>query len=212
MRPAVTKERGPQKAWNVVSTAVYMEEVLVTYSSDSLHTEDKGILSKVPGVAQTVLLPQLAKQIVHASHGPEVDGKVSLEEGVDASAEHEPHDGGQVAVAETWSYPLDEHICNTEDGSASSSKHADQLKRVPLVGEVACNLGLDGVVRVVLPREEREVAGSHCVGGGVRTGDREMDEGWGEESKCVATDTGRQWLDVVKVGGDWQRVFPGGKS
>jgi hypothetical protein len=138
--------------------------VSVTYSSDSLHTEDESILCQVPGVAQTVLLPQLAKQILHASHGPEVDGKVSLEKGVDAPAEHKPHDGGQVAVAETWSYPLDEDVCNTEDGSTSSSKHADQLKGVPLVGEVACNLGLNGVVRVVLPREEREVAGGHREG------------------------------------------------
>jgi hypothetical protein len=149
-----------------------------TYSSDSLHAEDKGILCQVPRVAQTVLLPQLSKQILHASHGPEVDGEVSLEKGVDAAAEHEPHDGGQVAIAERWSYPLDEDECDTEDGSASSSKHADQLKRVPLVGEIAHNLGLNGVVRVVLPREEREVAGGHREGSRVQKGGERVDGGW----------------------------------
>ena len=70
-----------------------------TYSSDCLHAEDKGVLGQVAGVAQCVLFPQLAKQVVHAAHVAEVVGKVALEERVDASAQDEPHDGGQVPGA-----------------------------------------------------------------------------------------------------------------
>jgi hypothetical protein len=133
-----------------------------TYSSNSLHAKHKGILGQVPRVAQAVLLPQLAKQILHASHGPEVVCKVAFEKRVDASTQHKPHDGGEVPVAESRPYLLDDNKRDAENGSASGGKHADQLKRVPPVGKVACNLGFDGVVRVVLPGEQREVAGSHC--------------------------------------------------
>jgi hypothetical protein len=121
-------------------------------------------LGQVARVAQAVLLPQLAKQVLHAAHGPEVVGKVALEKGVDTSAQHKPHDGREVTVAERRPYPLDDGKGDPEDDSASSSKHADQLERVPFVGDEACNLGLDGVVRVVLPREEGEVAGGHGEG------------------------------------------------
>lgn len=70
-----------------------------TYSSDGLHAEHKGVLGQVAGVAQRVLFPQLAKQVVHAAHVAEVVGKVALEERVDASAQDKPHDGGQVPGA-----------------------------------------------------------------------------------------------------------------
>jgi hypothetical protein len=71
-----------------------------TYSSDRLHTQHKGVLGEVARVAQAVLLPQLAEQVLHAAHGAEVVGEVALEKGVDAAAEDEPHDGREVAVAQ----------------------------------------------------------------------------------------------------------------
>jgi hypothetical protein len=142
-------------------------EMEKTYSSDSLHAEHKGVLGQIARVAQAVLLPQLAKQVLHAAHGAEVVGKVALEEGVDAAAEHKPHDGGQVAVAERRSDALDERVRDAEDGGTAGGKHADQLKRVPFVGEVARDLGLDGVVGVVLAREEGEVACCHGAGWGL---------------------------------------------
>jgi hypothetical protein len=83
---------------------------------------------------------------------------------VDASAQDEPHDGREVAVAERRPDPLDEHVRDAEDDRAAARKHADQLERVPFVKHEACDLGLDGVVRVGLPREEGEVAGCHCAG------------------------------------------------
>jgi hypothetical protein len=49
----------------------------------------------------------------------------------------------------------------SEDDSASGSKHADQLQRVPLIGKIAYNLRLDGLVRVLLPEEQCEIAGGH---------------------------------------------------
>jgi hypothetical protein len=81
---------------------------------------------------------------------------------VDAAAQHKPHNGSKIPVAERRSYPLDENVGDGEDGSASGSKHADELKRVPLIGKIAYNLRLDGVVWVVLPGEQCEVAGGHC--------------------------------------------------
>jgi hypothetical protein len=139
-----------------------------TYGGDSLHAEHKGVLGQVPRVAQTVLLPQLAKEILHAAHGPEVVGEVALEKGVNAATQHKPHDGREITVAECRPHPLDEGIGNAKDDSAATSKHADQLERVPFVRDEACNLGLDGVVGVVLPREEGEVAGRHCEGADLR--------------------------------------------
>jgi hypothetical protein len=175
MRPAVTKERGPQKACHDQSAPLQTQLPIpahdgcgrTAYSSNSLHAKHKGILGQISRVAQTVLLPQLAKQVLHATHGPEVVGKVALEEGVNASTQHKPHDGGQVSVAKRRPYALDERVRDAEDGGATSSKHADQLQRVPFVGKVTSNLGLDGVVRVYLPREEGEVSGSHCARMGV---------------------------------------------
>lgn len=60
--------------------------VELTYSRDGLHAQDKGVLGQVARVAEGVLLPQLAKQILHAAHALEVVGKVALEEQVDAAA------------------------------------------------------------------------------------------------------------------------------
>jgi hypothetical protein len=132
-----------------------------TYSSDSLHAQYKGTLRQVPRVAQAVLLPQLAEQVLHASHVPEVVGEVALEKGVDASAQHKPHNSSKIRVTERQSYPLNENVGDGEDDSASGSKHADQLQRVPLIGKIAYNLRLDGLVRVLLPEEQCEIAGGH---------------------------------------------------
>lgn len=85
---------------------------------------------------------------------------------MDAAAEHKPHDGRQVAVAQVRPDALDESVRDAEDARTARREHAEQLKRVPFVGEVAGNLGLDGVVGMVLARLEREVAGGH---GGVES-------------------------------------------
>jgi hypothetical protein len=135
-----------------------------TYGGDRLHAEHKGVLGQVARVAQAVLLPQLAKQILHAAHGAEVVGEVALEKGVDASAQDEPHDGREVAVAERGPDPLDEGERDAKDDGAAACEHADQLERGPFVQDEACDRGADGVVRVVLPREEGEVAGCHGAG------------------------------------------------
>jgi len=176
MRPAQTNERGPQNACQTLVSGELWSRVKKTYGGDGLHTQDEGVLRQVPRVAQTVFLPQLAEQILHASHGPEIDGEVSLEKGVNASTQHKPHDGGEITVAERWPYPLDEYKRDGEDGNASSDEHADQLKCIPFVGEVARDLGLDGVVRVVLAREESEVAGGHGEGCGLQKGDERVEK------------------------------------
>jgi hypothetical protein len=149
-----------------------------TYGGDSLHAEHKGVLGQVARVAQAVLLPQLAEQILHAAHGAEVVGEVALEKGVDAAAQDEPHDGREVAVAERGPDLLDEAVRDAKDDDAAGHEHADQLERVPFVQDEACDGGANGVVRVVLPREEGEVAGCHCAG--ALLGDDANDGRWRE--------------------------------
>lgn len=167
MRTALTKDRGPQNAYRGVSLGtVNLSEEGATDSRDSLHTKDKGVLGKVARVAQAVLLPQLAKQVLHATHGPEVVGEVALKKGVNAPAQDEPHDGREIAAAQRWSDLLHQDIGDAEDDCAARRKHGEQLQRVPFVGQVAHDLRLDGIVGVDLPREEREVAGSHGEGEG----------------------------------------------
>ena len=63
-----------------------MGGAVCTYSGDSLHAQNESVLGQVARVAEGVLLPQLAKQVLHAAHVPEVVGKVALEERVDAAA------------------------------------------------------------------------------------------------------------------------------
>ena len=57
-----------------------------THSGDGLHAEHEGVLGQVSGVAKTVLLPQLSKQVLLLAHGAEVFGVVALEEEVDETA------------------------------------------------------------------------------------------------------------------------------
>lgn len=133
----------------------------MTYRGDSLHAQHESVLCQVSRVAQAVLLPQLAKQILLAAHPLEVVRKVSLEEQVDASTQHKPQNGCKVAVAEIGSNSLHNHKGDAEDGSAACCKHADKLKSVPFVGQVADDLRLDGVVGVRLARGKRKVTCCH---------------------------------------------------
>ena len=136
---------------------------MYTYSSDRLHAENKSVLGEVARVAQSVLLPQLAKKIVHATHVPEVVGKVALKERVYASAQDEPHDGSQVRGAGIGAQTLDHDIRYAEDGDASSREHEQQVKRARLVGQVANNLLLYGVVRM-RARGHRRIGFGHGCG------------------------------------------------
>lgn len=141
-----------------------------TYGSDCLHAQHKRILGQIARVAQTVLLPQLAKQVLLTAHPPEVVGKVALEEQMNAAAKNEPHDGRQVAIAQTGAHPLDNHEGDAENDGATSGEHANQLQCVPLIRKVSYNLRLDRVVWVHLPGQEGKVASCHdwrmsCPGG-----------------------------------------------
>jgi len=131
-----------------------------TYSSDRLHAEHEGVLGEVARVAQRILLPQLAEQIVEATHVPEVVGKVALKERVDAAAQHKPHYCGQVAGAGIGSQTLDHDIRDAKDGDAARSEYEQEIQGAPFVSQVAHNLPLNGVVRV-LARDKRDVCGSH---------------------------------------------------
>lgn len=142
------KERGPQKACKHGQYTRYRNLAAKTYGSNGLHAQDEGVLGEVAGVAEGVLLPELAKQVLHAAHVPEVVGKVALEERVDAAAQHEPHHDGHIGIAGVGSRPHQDCIRDAEDGSAARGEHADQLKRVPLVGHVAHDLDAERVVRV----------------------------------------------------------------
>jgi hypothetical protein len=135
--------------------------VSAVYSSNALHAQHKRILGQVPRVAQAVLLPELSEQILHAAHARVVVGEVALKEGVDAAAHDEPHDGAQIASAKAGSYPRDTQVGEAEDGEHTAREHAEQLKRVPFVGEVAHNLGFDREVGCRLPGQESKIAGRH---------------------------------------------------
>lgn len=137
-----------------------------TYSSDRLHAENKGVLGEVARVAQRVLLPQLAEEVVHAAHVPEVVGKVALKERVYASAQDEPHDDSQVRGAGIGAQTLDHDICHAEDGDTSSREHEQQVKRARLVGQVANNFLLDGVVGMRARGGHRRIGFGHGWGRG----------------------------------------------
>ena len=119
-----------------------------TYSSDCLHAQDEGVLGQVARVAEGVLLPQLAKQILHAAHAPEVVGEVALEERVDAAAQHEPHHDRHVRVAGVGPCPHQDRVGDAEDNSAPRREHAEQLNRVELIGHVTHDLYTERVVWV----------------------------------------------------------------
>ena len=132
-----------------------------TYGSDRLHAQHKGVLGQVARVAQGVLLPQLAKQVVGAAHVAEVVGKVALEEGVDGAAQDEPHNGRHVTRAGIGPQALDAGIGDAEDDGKASSEDGQQLDGAPFVGQIAHNLHLEWVVGVLAHGEVGEVGCSH---------------------------------------------------
>jgi hypothetical protein len=57
-------------------------------------------------------------------------------------------DGDEIRRGNTGPHPLHHDVRDTEDGSAPCRKHGAELQRIPLIGEVAHDLGLDGIVRM----------------------------------------------------------------
>jgi len=159
------------------------------YSSDRLHAQHKGVLGQVARVAQGVLLPQLAKQVVCAAHVAEVVGKVALEERVDAAAEHKPQDGRVVGSAGVRPRALDHGVGAAEDGGNACAEDGQQLDGAPLVGQVAHNLYLERVVGVRARCEARRVGS--CHGGGSKARRRGAECFAGCVDDCV--DGGGQW-------------------
>ncbi len=155
----MTNESGPQKACHDKLVLKIGASQRTTYSSDGFHAQDKSILGQVARVAQRVLLPQLAEQILHAAHASEVVGEVALEERVDAPAQHEPHHDGHVRLAGARAQSHEDGIGDAEDDGAPRREHANQLERVPVVGDVAHDLDAEGVVGVQGHRRGR--IGSH---------------------------------------------------
>lgn len=194
------KEPGPQKT---CSSGVSQDIPLYddsqrkeTYSSDRLHAQHKGVLGQVARVAQGVLLPQLAEQVVGAAHATEVVGKVALEERVDAAAQDEPHDGREVTGAGIGAQPLDHGIRRAEDGDQTRREDGEQLDGAPFVGQVADNLDLEGVVGVLARGQVGEVCSSHC---GCVLGEGELKPGLKRMHEGAATAT------TVQVSiGEWR--------
>jgi hypothetical protein len=114
----------------------------------------------------------------------EVVGKITLEEGVDAAAHDEPHDGRQVAGAGIGPQSHDADIGQRADCGDTGEEHGQQFDCAPFVGQVAHNLDLEGVVGVSSRWKGGEVTAAHCEVGwdGMRWGEKGRKE-WREKGR-----------------------------
>ena len=101
-----------------------------TYSSNTFHTQNEGVGCEIARVGHGVFLPQLAKEVLPASHVRVVDGEIAFEEEMDRAACRESVDISLLFISSPFAqeqyvfFSLYSHLRTTSSQIMSSPLYA----------------------------------------------------------------------------------------